>query len=210
MADSTPPLHQLIYGLIYPGVLGTGMVLTAYRATGDGTVSAALLDPSIQVAVAAACIFAASFVAAFQPIKKDKPIEYGILAFGIDLVEVVLMFWAFYYLRLFKAPDIIAPNLPFAYSLLAADVLMQFGWRASVGLPAENDRALRILATASLVFGAIFGHACAYVNVCVTVFVLVLLAIYIWKDPRYHQEDDSRGNGDRGSAPAGSTSSAAR
>ena len=59
------PLQQLMYGLIYPAVLGTGITMTAVRAAHHHSVMNAVLDPSIELGIIAGLFFCASFDSAF-------------------------------------------------------------------------------------------------------------------------------------------------
>ncbi len=137
-ADPTPrpilPLQDLMYGLIYPGVLGTGLVLSGQRATKEASIAAALTDPALWVAAAAGLFFAASFASVFEePQKKNENEEwYGWWPFVIDSVEVVLMFACFYFLGLFEVPNVPPPELHWAYGLLIVEIWWQCLWRWSI------------------------------------------------------------------------------
>ena len=69
------PLRDLMYGLIYPAVLGTGLVLSGQRMTKEASVVAALIDPALWVAAAAGLFFAASFASVFE--KPEGPSKEG-------------------------------------------------------------------------------------------------------------------------------------
>ncbi len=179
-----------MYGLLYPGVLGTGIVLTAVRAAHDASFSNALLDPALHVAVTAAIFFMASFVSAFYwppPIAHEAHIpKYSEGAFIFDLIEIVLMFICFHYLRLFELPEIVAPRLFPAYTALAIDVLLQFLWRRAAGIENwYNLWPLRCLTAAILMAGAFFGEQSPVITISITGLVLAFVVYYISKDPRY-------------------------
>jgi hypothetical protein len=180
-----------MYGLLYPGVLGTGIVLTAVRAAHDDSVSQALLDPSIHVSVTACMFFMASFVSAFYwpppAAHAVQPHRYSGSAFTCDLVEIVLMFICFHFLGLFELPTIIEPNLLCAYLVLAADVLLQFIWRKSAHIKEWNRMwKLRCSVAVVMVLGAFFGKASPTVTILIALFVLAFVVYYVAKDPRYH------------------------
>jgi hypothetical protein len=186
--EVSTPLQQLMYGLIYPAVLGTGIVLVGVRAAHHSSAINALLDPSIQLGLMAGLFFCASFDSAFYwPVGQQG--HYTRRAFGVDVVEVILMFVCFHYLRLFEDPvKLVAPFLPFAYGTLAADVLLQFGWRKLVGLDWKYRWLLRLGIAVVLVFGAVLGQRSSWVNVVISLAVGVFVIIYVVSDPRYKKQ----------------------
>ena len=194
MADQgVPPIHQLMYGLLYPGVLGTGIVLTAVRAAHDDSVSRAFLDQSVHTSVTACLFFAASFVSAYYwpppAAHPAQPPKYSGGAFACDLLEIVLMFICFHFLGLFELPTIVAPNLLWACLALAADVLLQFIWRKAAHIKDWwRMWKLRCFTAAVMVAGAFFGKECPVVTIVIALFVLGFVVYYIAKDPRYHEE----------------------
>jgi len=191
MADQpAPPYHQLMYGLLYPGVLGTGIVLTGVRAAHDLSLSHALLDPAIHVAVTATVFFMASFVSAFYwppPSAHAAHIPgYSKGAFVFDLAEIVLMFICFQCVGLFELPEIVAPRLLPAYTALAIDVLLQLPWRWAAGIADWYKLwPLRCLVVAILMAGGFFGAQTSVITISILVFVVVFVVYYISRDPRY-------------------------
>ena len=184
--EALGPLQQLMYGLIYPGVLGTGIVLTAVRAAHEHF-KQVVVDPSVLVGIVAGLFFCASFDSAFYWPEDEKTNgHYGRMAFFIDAVEVVLMFACFHFLRLFEDPTKTeAPYLPAAYGLLAADVLLQFLWRGAVGLKMGYRWEMRCFAAAVLVTGACLGWRYGWINLAVCGLFLAVLILYVLFDPRY-------------------------
>jgi hypothetical protein len=189
--DPTPPFHQLMYGLLYPGVLGAGIVLTAVRAAHDDSASKALLDPAIHVAVTSAIFFMASFVSAFYwptttPHALHLP-RYSVGAFACDVAEIVLMFICFHYLGLFELPTIVVPSLFPAYTALAVDVLLQFAWRKAAHIEDWNKLwGLRCLIAAVMLAGALFGAYSPLITILITIVVAAFVLYYISGDSRYH------------------------
>lgn len=183
--EAPPPLQQLMYGLIYPAVLGTGIVLTGVRAAHHSSAIDALLDPSIQLGVMAGLFFCASFDSAFYwPAGKTG--HYTGRAFALDFLEVILMFICFHYLRLFEDPvKLLEPFLPAAYIMLMADVLLQFFWRMAVGLDWRYRWVLRTSVAGVLLLGALFGQRFWWINVAVSLAVGVFVVVYVIADPRY-------------------------
>ena len=177
------PLQQLMYGLIYPAVLGTGIVLIGVRAAHHASAIHALLDPSIQLGVMAGLFFCASFDSAFYwPAGQNG--RYTSLAFCVDAVEVILMFVCFHYLRLFEDPvKLVPPFLPVAYGALTADVLLQFAWRKAAGLDPLYRWLLRSSIAAVLLLGAFFGEQYRWVNVAIGLAVIVFIVVYVVSDP---------------------------
>jgi len=179
------PLQQLMYGLIYPAVLGTGITMTAVRAAHHHSVVNALLDPSIELGVIAGLFFCASFDSAFYWPPGQKG-HYRKSAFGIDFLEVILMFICFHYLRLFEDPrELQKPDLFHAYLMLGIDVLLQFGWRAVVGLDWLYRWWLRLSIAIVLFIGCSWGGSHSSVNIVVSSAVALAVVIYVFSDPRY-------------------------
>jgi hypothetical protein len=192
-ANSTPrpilPLQDLMYGLIYPGVLGTGLVLSGQRATKEASVVAALTDPALWVAAAAGLFFAVSFASVFEEPQKEDATEewYGWTPFLIDLVEVVLMFACFYFLGLFEVPNVPPPELHWAYGLLIVEIWWQCLWRWSIGLKPFRLWGMKVGVTAVLVLGWIYGPQYPWSNILFSLGVAVFVIIYVFKDPRYRK-----------------------
>lgn len=185
-SDALGPLQQLMYGLIYPGVLGTGIVLTAVRAAHE-PFGKVVQDPSVLLGIVAGLFFCASFDSAFYWPADEKG-RYGRMAFLIDVVEVAFMFACFHFLRLFEDPTrTVAAYLPAAYAFLAGDVLLQFLWRWAVGLKKRYRWQMRAFAALILILGACFGSSYAWINPAVCGLFLVLLIVYLLADPRYRK-----------------------
>ena len=152
------PLQQLMYGLIYPAVLGTGITMTAVRAAHHHSIANALLDPSIEVGFIAGLFFCASFDSAFYWPLGQKG-HYRKSAFGIDFLEVILMFVCFHFLRLFEDPkDLLKPDLFYAYLMLGIDVLLQFGWRKVVRTGPAIPLAVTAGHSSCLICGLLMGR----------------------------------------------------
>jgi hypothetical protein len=183
------PLQQLMYGLIYPAVLGTGITMTAVRAAHHHSVVNALLDPSIELGIIAGLFFCASFDSAFYWPPGQKG-HYRKSAFGIDFLEVILMFICFHYLRLFENPsELQTPNLLVAYLMLAIDVLLQFVWRKVVGLDPLYRWWLRLGIAIVLFVGCAWGDSHSWVNIVVSIAVALAVVIYVFSDPRYRSSN---------------------
>ena len=175
-----------MYGLYYPGVLGTGIVLTALRASPQASSHDVLWDPSIELAVVAGLFYSASFVSGFHW-PEGVQARYSIPAFFLDCVEVVLMFLCFYYLRLFDPPTLPLPEprLRAAYLVLAADIVLQFAWRIAAGLDPWVKWWLRLIVAAVLVTGAFCWKYWSGTNMLIAVIVAVFVIVYVIFDTRY-------------------------
>lgn len=193
-------MHQLMYGLVYPAVLGTGMVLTAERITGDGSFSLAFFDPSVQLSIAASLVFAASFVSAFHlqsdVAGKVENLSYNIVALLLDFLEVALMFLCFHFLKLFQAPANPWPNAGMAYLMMVADIPLQYVWELAVGyhipgFPRPEDlstsafafgiiraNSLKALALVFFLGGFLRGYRGGWINPAITFLILGLLVLF--------------------------------
>jgi hypothetical protein len=183
------PLRDVMYGLIYPAVLGTGLVLSGQRATKEPSVVAALTDPALWAAAAAGLFFSASFASVFEDPQKtsEKGEWYGWGPFFIDSVEVVLMFACFYFLGLFEVPNVPAPMLYWAYGLLIAEIWWQCLWRKSVGLKPMRLWGMKVGVSIVLAIGLIYGTEDPLSNIVVSLLVALFVVIYVFVDPRYRK-----------------------
>ncbi|HEX3351735.1 MAG TPA: hypothetical protein VHS34_02845 [Terriglobales bacterium] len=189
MAETPRPLHQLMYGLIYPAVLGTGIVLIGVRAAHQHGFLAAVTDPSVLLGVMACTFFAASFDSAFYWPADSPNAAYSRSAFWLDVGEVIVMFVCFHFLRLFEDPKALEPaNLWPVYLALGLGVASQYGWRKVVGLKWEQKWALR-LAISVLLFAGIYLAHFDWFNICAAVAMIGFVIIYVLTDPRYKTKE---------------------
>lgn len=191
------PLRDVMYGLIYPAVLGTGLVLAGQRSTKEPSVVAAVTDPALWVAAAAGLFFCVSFASVFE--EPQKPVKegewYGWWPFLIDSVEVVLMFACFYFLGLFEVPNVPPPELHWAYGLLIAEIWWQCLWRKSVGLDPLRLWGMKVGVTIVLALGWVFGPKCSLSNITFSLAVAGFVVIYVFRDPRYRKSATMAGAG---------------
>ena len=184
------PLRDVMYGLIYPAVLGTGLVLSGQRATKEPSVMDAVKDPALWVAAAAGLFFCASFASVFEePEKATQGEWYGWWPFLIDSVEVVLMFACFYFLGLFEVPQVPPPVLYWAYGLLIAEIWWQCLWRWRVGLKAMRLWGMKVGVSIVLALGLIYGTQYPRSNIVFSLLVALFVVIYVFVDPRYRKGD---------------------
>jgi hypothetical protein len=170
-------LHNIMFGLYYPAVLGTGLVTLNLHGTYHDSFPSALRDPAIQLGAVFLLYFTASFAASFEPPK------YGACAFIFDLIEVALMFLAFYFLRLFES-SLVTPQVHGAYVVLVISILLQFAWRWAAGKKKPWTRAyLRLIAVAILIGGCFMdtSHKSAHLAVVLAVAGIILVYLFILK-----------------------------
>lgn len=118
-------LKNLMQGLYYPAVTGTGLVLVLYRGTRHETLLSALSD----FALIYGTLFVAWFSLSFTKISLVPDRNYTLFEFSLDLVEVALTFGMFYAIGLFSMDQIIVPRLDRMYGLLVILTIAQALWR---------------------------------------------------------------------------------
>ncbi|MFZ1014178.1 MAG: hypothetical protein WAN28_12620 [Terracidiphilus sp.] len=136
-------LHAVIYGLYYPAVLGTGLVVALQRISAHSIHGA-----QISVALVAGIFFSLSFASAIGFEEK-----YTLFALLFDVVEVILMFLCLDCLSLIDISVPLPKSIAFAYGILLLLVGSQLAWRASVKLKVKAFLDLKLIFIALLVAG---------------------------------------------------------
>lgn len=166
-------LHGFMYGLHYPAILGTGIVVALMRI-GSKTIHA----PAASVAVITWAFFCLSFLSA---IGFEK--QYGMRAFFFDLLELVGMFACLNFLRLLDPATTDPPLVPVACWILFMVVALQFLWRWAVGLKPTAFLDLKFLFLALLAVDAFLGDSLAGWHWTITAAFAVLAALYVGSHP---------------------------
>jgi hypothetical protein len=176
------PLRDIMYGLIYPAVLGTGLVLLVLHLTRGSSPASWLQDPAVYPAIAAGFFYTFSFTALSETEEDKTRLCYQWFAFFVDWAEVALMFGCFYFLGLMdeKMPG---PRLVPVYILLFADVLLvQPVWRLVAGVNVYTFFKARLIVGALLIVGILSGahpqfHPCLDILIASAVVIFVVLYI---------------------------------
>lgn len=142
-AENRKRLHAVIYGLYYPAVLGTGLVVALQRIS-DNSIHGA----QISVALIAGVFFSLSFASAIGFEEK-----YTVWALLFDAVEVILMFLCLDCLSLIDISALLPKSIPIAYGILLLLLIFQLAWRASVNLKVNAFLDLKLIFFALLVAG---------------------------------------------------------
>ena len=170
----------LMYGLIYPAVLGTGLVAMAMQIASYLQQGDRFFLTRMSLAGLFLFFFCISFVAGSKvPSDPPKP-KYSWAAFGCDLIEVFFMFCCFLALGLFSQPAA-TPHPRTAYLVFLVLIPGQMAWRWSVGLKAREWWPLRLMAFVALLFGWLFGHSGTIVTPVVAMFCVIVTLIYVAK-----------------------------
>lgn len=172
-----------MYGLIYPAVLGTGLVAVAMQIASYLVRGDADFVSRMSLGLRFLFFFCVSFVAGARVPCEPPKAHYRLPAFGCDLVESLLMFICFLALGLFSQPAT-KPHLRTAYVIFLLLIPAQLLWRASVGLNVKEMWPLRVLAVAALLFGWLFGHTSPFFTPLVSLFCILVTLIYVVK-PRW-------------------------
>jgi hypothetical protein len=166
-------LHRLMYGLYYPAVAGTGLVLVMLRGTYHSDWHARIADPAIQLGILFLLLFSASFM------NWCEPKLYGAMAFIFDTIEVGLMFGGLFFLHLFDT-SLVAPNASAAYVIFAVAISLQCFWRFFVGFRWHRLWGLRLLAVGALIAGWVLENRYSWIHAAVILVVAVAVGFYIF------------------------------
>ncbi len=180
-------LKDIMYGLIYPAVLGTGLMFSVLRATKERSAYARLHDPSLYLAVATGAFYVLSFTGPFEMRADRVKISYRWPAFLIDWCEVALMFLCFYYLGLLD-DEVKDAWLSPAYACLFVDVaLIQPLWRLLAGVPVHTEWKSRLIVAVMLAAGSVVGLLKGAIHPWADAFVALLVFGFVVK----YVKDDS-------------------
>lgn len=166
-------LHDVMYGLFYPAVLGAGLVGLSLHGAGESSVGFACRAPAMQLGVLFLLYFTASFAASFGLPK------YGASAFLLDLGEVFLMFLAFYLLRLFER-SVETPRIHAAYLVLLVSILWQFLWRWRVGKNVWARAYLRLGAAVCAIVGFRVDTSSCLVHSIIALALATIILLYLF------------------------------
>lgn len=163
-------------GLYYPAVLGTGLWYLVQKVAVAPSLQEAVSDLSNYFGLLLIVYFSLSFA-----INQElPPNRYGAAAFALDVVEIVLVFVAFYHLGLFKPNGPQPADYSLFYLFLAPIPVLQQLWNRAVG---RSDRVLWWLSAIGvgvLVFGGFVGYAHTWGNLALLGCVVGLLGAYAY------------------------------
>jgi hypothetical protein len=145
-------LERFMYELLYPGVLGAGIVAVAVRFFyPQPPFSSRPWDESFWLGTLLLLFFSTSFLI-------DSRRQYRPFAFVLDLIEVGGMFAGFHLLKLLVPPANILErvNVPAVYLVLAALIALQVLWRNANGLSWSEWWWARLVAGVVLFLGWFF------------------------------------------------------
>ena len=183
------PLKDIMYGLIYPSVLGTAVVLGVLRAIKESP-QGRLHDSALYIALAAVSFYILSFTSQSEKKEDGTCIAYQWPAFSVDVLEVVLMFLCFYCIGLLE-DKVTDPYLSPAYFFLLADVIaVQPLWRLAAGVNVNAFWGFRLFAGIALSLGFYAGLSGAAnhpllhpsVDILVSVAIVVATLVYVCRD----------------------------
>jgi hypothetical protein len=160
---------HLMDGLLYPAVVGAGLVVLAMRAA-DSHRTDDYFAARMSLGLMTLCIYCASYVA-FKDVHEKA---YSVWLFLLDLAEVAVVFTCYLWLGLLDITVTEGIPLPRVFAVLAVDLLpVQIAWRGfaskSVGT-AFRYWYVRLLLLA--VLGV--GFACGYPAVAGWVVIAVV------------------------------------
>jgi len=173
MAPSENKLHNLMYGLLYPAILGAGIALLIAYGIQVG-VHGDLFIQRFSLAVITLLIYCVAYGNSFDPTK------YGPSAFLLDIVEIICMGVCFWALGLFYK-DFYGPAKfgLFGFSLSFSLLGVQSLWLKKVGQKPTEGRYLvpRVVAVMVILAGSFCS--CAPATLADSGALLIILGIYV-------------------------------
>ena len=172
-------LHWLMYGLYYPAVLGTAIVVALQH-----TAASSIHGPALAVATTAGAFFSLSFASAMGFEK-----EYGFGAFVLDAMEVFGMFACFAFLELVEFPQSghlpawVVPSARVAYLILLGVVLFQLWWRRVMELQTDAFLDLKLILCLLLVAGAVLGDSHTRLHWLIPAIFALIAWLYVSRNP---------------------------
>ena len=169
-------LHNLMYGLLYPAILGAGIALLVAYVLQVGLQDAYFVQ-RVSLGVITLLLFCVSYGNAFDPSR------YGSSAFFLDTAEIVFMGICFWSLNLFYK-DIGGPVKFgwFSFSLSFTLLVVQSMWLKLVGKNPAEGRYLIPRVAAVLVILAGYLCRCTWGVLAESGALLVILGIYVKKN----------------------------
>jgi len=169
-------LHNLMYGLLYPAILGAGIALLVTYVLQVGLQDAFFVQ-RVSLGVITLLLFCVSYGNAFDPK------EYRSSAFFLDTAEIVFMGICFWALNLFYK-DIGGPVKFgwFSFSLGFTLLGVQSVWLKLVGKDPAEGRYLIPRIAAVLVIAAGYLCRCTWGVLAESGALLVILGIYVRKN----------------------------
>jgi len=164
-------LKSIVQSLYYPAVLGTGLVLFIQKLA---------QTPSLNVISDTRFYFAFGLIIYFtiSYLVNESTEKYGGFTFAIDVLEIVLVFFCFYFLGFI---DTTYENMRAFYLCLAAVPALQQLWNLSVGYKEKSLSIRGGLATAILLIGAVEGVNWPIFNaIAAALLYLILFSYLVW------------------------------
>jgi len=167
-------LSTLMQGLYYPAVLGTGLVLLISRFTIYKSFRDAATDVSLYFGILILIYFSVSFL-----LNEKFRGTYGSAAFISDFIEIILIFFIFYFLGFFELSYPVKPGFRWFYFLLATIPALEQLWNWAV--TAKHFYALSGIAILILFIGGLWGFHYLWFNISMIVVVAGLIGAYIYE-----------------------------
>jgi hypothetical protein len=165
----------LMQSLYYPAVLGTCFVLVLNKLMTHRSITAALLD----VTVYAGLLFTFYFTISYLVNNEVESGAYGVGAFTIDLVEIVLIFLAFAALGYLEPqrPEIV--DLRRCYAYIAAIPILEQLWNRLVGTSDIRLWWISGCASGLSIFGAVAAFRWPIFNAVALMVFFILMVVYL-------------------------------
>jgi hypothetical protein len=190
------PARDIMYGMVYPAVLGTGLVLAVLRAIKEDSTYSRFHDSALYVGLAAGLFYSFSFTSGSEKKDDKTEIAYRWPTFLFDFLEVILMFLCFYFLGLLD-DHVADPRLSPTYAVLLIDVvLIQPVWRLVAGVDVLYYFWFRIIVAIALIVGILVGLTSGdmhpWVDLLVCFVISVCVFVYIKGTPEFHFESTAK------------------
>jgi len=169
------PRWTLMQSLYYPAVLGTGVVLLINKFT----VHKSFVDTATDISIYFGILLVVYFSVSFLISNSVSPRNYGTVAFLSDFTEIVILFFAFYFLGFFDPTNPSKTDFRWFYLVVAGIPVLQQIWNYAV----NKDKSLYILSAVAvtiLLISSFWGYKHEWYN-AIMIFVFTgLIGVYFY------------------------------
>jgi hypothetical protein len=179
MMTGTPKLKLklLMQSLFYPAVLGATLVLFLNKIANHKNAITAACDITNYFGLFLIIFFSVMYLELYL----TPTSVYPLMAFCLDITEIIIIFLAFYALGFFDPNLSTKPDLhKFYFYVLPAPILENL-WNWAIGDSTKPFWGLVFLTTAVLAFGALFGARYLLFNIFALVVCSAILVYYLLK-----------------------------
>lgn len=166
------PSKILTQSLLYPAVLGSMFVFVIQNISDRG-----IMYFGIQLNGYWSLILLANFSISY--LNNEYLENYSALNLLLDLVEVILIYFAFKELGLLGSPSFESPNYQKFFFILSTIPIIQTIWNLAFGYVSKSLIGLSIMGTLVLISAGFLESKWIYVNIITLCLITIIIAVYL-------------------------------